>query len=75
MRASHGPSHCNCCACTHEVVHLAALNALFIPCSIAGGLAWLGFLAVGALGEQVKTRWEVAHEEAGKRDVSHTLRH
>ena len=27
---------------------------------LAGGLAWLGFLAVGSLGEQVKTRMEVA---------------
>lgn len=36
---------------------------------IAGGLAWLGFLAVGTLGEQVKTRMEVAAEREGARDV------
>ncbi|KAG2487051.1 hypothetical protein HYH03_014297 [Edaphochlamys debaryana] len=36
---------------------------------IAGGLAWLGFLAVGSLGEQIKTRLEVASEESGVRDV------
>ncbi|PNH03110.1 Peptidyl-prolyl cis-trans isomerase FKBP17-2, chloroplastic [Tetrabaena socialis] len=36
---------------------------------IAGGLAWLGFLAVGSIGEQVKTRLEVASEESGTRDV------
>ncbi|KAG1671003.1 hypothetical protein FOA52_014245 [Chlamydomonas sp. UWO 241] len=36
---------------------------------IAGGLAWLGFLAVGSLGEQVKTRMEVANEVAGTVDV------
>jgi hypothetical protein len=37
---------------------------------IAGGLAWVGFLTVGTLGEQIKTRIEVANEEAGARDVS-----
>ncbi|KIY96727.1 hypothetical protein MNEG_11234 [Monoraphidium neglectum] len=36
---------------------------------IAGGLAWLGVLAVGSLGEQVKTRMEVAAEKEGTRDV------
>ena len=36
---------------------------------LAGGLAWLGFLAVGTLGEQVKTRLEVAAEQSGARDV------
>ncbi len=40
-----------------------------VICSIAGGLAWLGFLAVGSLGEQVKTRMEVAAEEQGVREV------
>jgi FKBP-type peptidyl-prolyl cis-trans isomerase len=41
-------------------------------CSVrlAGGLAWLGFLAVGTLGEQVKTRLEVAAEKAGTQDVA-----
>jgi hypothetical protein len=37
---------------------------------LAGGLAWLGFLAVGTLGEQVKTRLEVAAEKAGTQDVA-----
>ncbi|GBF97198.1 hypothetical protein Rsub_10059 [Raphidocelis subcapitata] len=37
---------------------------------LAGGLAWLGFLAVGTLGEQVKTRLEVAAEREGARDVA-----
>eukprot|EP00878_Enallax_costatus_P022070 GHUV01023402.1.p1 GENE.GHUV01023402.1~~GHUV01023402.1.p1 ORF type:complete len:200 (+),score=56.03 GHUV01023402.1:529-1128(+) len=37
---------------------------------LAGGLAWLGFLAIGTLGEQVKTRMEVAAEKAGTRDVT-----
>jgi hypothetical protein len=36
---------------------------------IAGGLAWLGFLAVGTLGEQVKTRIEVAAEKEGTREI------
>eukprot|EP00798_Chlamydomonas_sp_ICE-L_P010605 gene10605-12275_t len=39
---------------------------------IAGGLAWLGFLAIGSIGEQVKTRMEFASEEAGKKDVTDT---
>lgn len=33
---------------------------------IAGGLAWLGFLTFGAVSEQIKTRLEVASEEAGR---------
>lgn len=37
---------------------------------MAGGLAWLGVLAVGTIGEQVKTRLEVAAEKAGTTDVS-----
>lgn len=37
---------------------------------IAGGLAWLGFLAVGSIGEQVKTRMEYAEEQAGIREVT-----
>ncbi|KAI8466037.1 MAG: FKBP-type peptidyl-prolyl cis-trans isomerase [Monoraphidium minutum] len=36
---------------------------------LAGGLAWLGFLAVGTLGEQIKTRIQVDAEEKGARDV------
>ena len=30
---------------------------------LAGGLAWLGVLAFGSIGEQIKTRMEVAEEE------------
>jgi len=37
---------------------------------IAGGLGWLGFLAIGTLGEQVKTRMEVAEVEQGTRDIA-----
>jgi hypothetical protein len=37
---------------------------------LAGGLAWLGFLAIGTLGEQIKTRLEVANEEAGTKEVT-----
>ncbi|PNW86711.1 hypothetical protein CHLRE_02g095097v5 [Chlamydomonas reinhardtii] len=37
---------------------------------IAGGLAWLGFLTIGTLGEQIKTRLEVASELSGTKDVS-----
>jgi len=36
---------------------------------IAGGLAWLGFLTFGVLGEQIKTRLEVAAEESGTKDI------
>lgn len=38
-------------------------------CRLAGGLAWLGILAVGTIGEQIKTRLEVAAEKAGTSDV------
>lgn len=37
---------------------------------LAGGLGWLGILAVGTLGEQIKTRLEVAAEKAGTTDVT-----
>ncbi len=37
---------------------------------LAGGLAWLGFLTFGVVGEQIKTRIEVAQEEADTRDVT-----
>lgn len=36
---------------------------------LAGGLAWVGFLAFGVIGEQVKTRLEIADEEANTREV------
>jgi len=41
-----------------------------LPCRLAGGLGWLGILAVGTLGEQIKTRLEVAAEKAGTTDVT-----
>eukprot|EP00200_Dunaliella_tertiolecta_P002820 CAMPEP_0202344620 /NCGR_PEP_ID=MMETSP1126-20121109/4222_1 /ASSEMBLY_ACC=CAM_ASM_000457 /TAXON_ID=3047 /ORGANISM="Dunaliella tertiolecta, Strain CCMP1320" /LENGTH=224 /DNA_ID=CAMNT_0048935833 /DNA_START=1922 /DNA_END=2596 /DNA_ORIENTATION=- len=37
---------------------------------LAGGLAWLTVLAIGSIGEQVKTRMEVAEEEKGTQEVS-----
>ncbi|CAA0826879.1 Peptidyl-prolyl cis-trans isomerase FKBP17-2-chloroplastic [Striga hermonthica] len=36
---------------------------------IGAGLAWVGFLAVGVVSEQIKTRLEVSQQEAGTRDV------
>ena len=37
---------------------------------LAGGLAWVGFLTFGVVSEQVKTRLEVASEEANTREVA-----
>ncbi|KAK9813233.1 hypothetical protein WJX72_011154 [[Myrmecia] bisecta] len=37
---------------------------------IAGGLAWLGFLTFGVVGEQVKTRLEFAAEKSGTKEVA-----
>ncbi|KAL3818621.1 hypothetical protein ACJIZ3_004526 [Penstemon smallii] len=36
---------------------------------IGAGLAWVGFLAVGVVSEQIKTRLEVSQQEANTRDV------
>ncbi|KAL2478904.1 Peptidyl-prolyl cis-trans isomerase FKBP17-2 [Forsythia ovata] len=36
---------------------------------IGAGLAWVGFLAVGVLSEQIKTRFEVSQQDANTRDV------
>lgn len=36
---------------------------------LGAGLAWAGFLAVGVLSEQIKTRIEVSQQEANTRDV------
>ncbi|KAI3454925.1 hypothetical protein Pfo_011588 [Paulownia fortunei] len=36
---------------------------------IGAGLAWVGFLAVGVVSEQIKTRLEVSQQEASTRDV------
>ena len=40
---------------------------------LAGGLAWLGVLTVGVVGEQIKTRLESARKEAGTQDVRGAL--
>ncbi|KAI7840548.1 hypothetical protein COHA_005703 [Chlorella ohadii] len=37
---------------------------------LAGGLAWVGFLTFGVLSEQIKTRLEIASEEANTREVA-----
>lgn len=37
--------------------------------SIGAGFAWLGILAVGAIGEQIKTRIEYRNEQENARDV------
>lgn len=37
--------------------------------SIGAGFAWLGVLAVGAIGEQVKTRIEYRNEQQSTKDV------
>ncbi|XP_058108190.1 peptidyl-prolyl cis-trans isomerase FKBP17-2, chloroplastic [Magnolia sinica] len=36
---------------------------------LGAGLAWAGFLAVGVLSEQIKTRLEVSQQEANTKDV------
>ncbi|XP_066379773.1 peptidyl-prolyl cis-trans isomerase FKBP17-2, chloroplastic-like [Miscanthus floridulus] len=36
---------------------------------IGAGLAWTGFLAVGVVSEQLKTRFEVAQQQANTKDV------
>ncbi|XP_037422286.1 peptidyl-prolyl cis-trans isomerase FKBP17-2, chloroplastic-like [Triticum dicoccoides] len=36
---------------------------------IGAGLAWVGFLAFGVVSEQLKTRFEVAQQEANTKDV------
>ena len=45
-------------------------SALTRRFGIAGGLAWLGFLSFGVISEQIKTRLEIASEEAGTQDVT-----
>eukprot|EP00210_Caulerpa_lentillifera_P001367 g1315.t1 len=37
---------------------------------VGAGFAWLGILAVGSLGEQIKTRLEVRQEEENAREVT-----
>lgn len=36
---------------------------------LGAGLAWVGFLAIGVLSEQIKTRFEVSQQEANTRYV------
>jgi FKBP-type peptidyl-prolyl cis-trans isomerase len=37
---------------------------------IAGGLVWFGFLTFGVVSEQLKTRFEIATEESGQKNIS-----
>lgn len=39
--------------------------------SLAGGLAWTGFLAFGVISEQIKTRLETATENKGTQVCLH----
>jgi len=52
----------------------AIASALTRRFGIAGGLAWIGFLSAGVIGEQVKTRLEVAAEKNNTKDVSESER-
>ena len=52
----------------------AIASALTRRFGIAGGLAWIGFLSAGVIGEQVKTRLEVAAEKSNTKDVSEAER-
>lgn len=36
---------------------------------LGAGLAWAGFLAIGVVSEQIKTRFEVSQQEANTRDI------
>lgn len=47
----------------------AVASALTRRFGLAGGLAWLGVLTVGVVGEQVKTRLEVAEAKKSTRSV------
>jgi FKBP-type peptidyl-prolyl cis-trans isomerase len=47
----------------------AIASALTRRFGLAGGLAWLGFLSAGVIGEQVKTRLEVAAEKSNTKEV------
>lgn len=60
---------CACVLGTPAFSLIALLAYALSACRIAGGLAWFAFLAVGSLGEQVKTRLEVSREAAGAQDV------
>eukprot|EP01026_Neomeris_dumetosa_P055975 TRINITY_DN5109_c0_g1_i11.p1 TRINITY_DN5109_c0_g1~~TRINITY_DN5109_c0_g1_i11.p1 ORF type:complete len:297 (-),score=55.71 TRINITY_DN5109_c0_g1_i11:179-1069(-) len=47
-------------------------SALTRRFGVVGGFAWLGILAVGTIGEQVKTRLEVASEQAATKVAENT---
>ena len=51
----------------------AVASALTRRFGLAGGLAWLGVLTVGVVGEQVKTRLEVAEAKKSTRSVKDAL--
>lgn len=58
---------------TEEVATTDAISTFLTRrFGIAGGLAWLGILAIGAFGEQIKTRLEVFNEEQGAKEVEQT---
>ena len=48
----------------------AIASALTRRFGLAGGLAWIGFLSAGVIGEQVKTRMEVAAEKTNTKEVA-----
>lgn len=48
----------------------AIASALTRRFGLAGGLAWIGFLSAGVIGEQVKTRLEVAAEKTNTKEIS-----
>lgn len=48
----------------------AIASALTRRFGLAGGLAWIAFLSLGVVGEQIKTRLEVASEEKNTKNVS-----
>lgn len=49
-------------------------SALTRRFGLAGGLVWLGILAFGVVSEQIKTRREIAEEEAGTKDIDEAAR-
>ena len=56
------------------IYHLLSITlyllGLLCTYSIGAGLAWLGILTIGSLGEQIKTRLEVRREEEGAKDTN-----
>jgi hypothetical protein len=62
----HANMHCCGALCTLTCAHA---NTNPCECRLAGGLGWLAVLAVGSIGEQVKTRLEVSEEERNTKEV------